>query len=347
MLCVRWSVILKNLLLIKNDAIHLQCITSLIHQETNKKIKVNILIGMIEIKDMNFGYVSQRKIFGNLNLSLEAGHIYGLLGKNGMGKTTLLKIISGLRFCNQGSVEVFGQNPEHRNPEMLADIYYVAEEMDLPAVTIEEYVKIYSPFYPNFSHRDFESYLGKFEMENLHQKLTQMSHGQRKKFIVCFALATNTKLLLMDEPTNGMDIPSKSAFRKVVSSAITDDKTFIISTHQVRDLQNVIDAVLVLDKGEILLNADINTICDRLTFKVLSTDEFEELSQQGKVLYCDDNIMGKVAVCSHIDDADDKFDMELLFCAAISAREKMREIFTENENGKSRFASEMENKLNN
>ena len=302
---------------------------------------------MIEIKEMDFGYVPQRKIFDNLNLSLEAGHIYGLLGKNGMGKTTLLKIISGLRFCNRGSVEVFGQKPEMRKPEILADIYFVTEEMDVPSVNVRDYVKINAPFYPNFSETDFENYLRQFEISDMEQNLTKMSHGQKKKVLVSFALATNTKLLIMDEPTNGMDIPSKSAFRKVVASAITDDKTFIISTHQVRDLQNVIDAVLVLDNGKILLNADINTICDRLTFKVLSANEFEELSAQGKVLYSEDNIAGKVAVCTHIDDADDKFDMELLFCAAISARERMHEIFAERENGKSRFADEMETKLNN
>lgn len=302
---------------------------------------------MIEIKNMNFGYVSQRRIFDNLNLSLGAGHIYGLLGKNGVGKTTLLKIISGLRFCNSGTVSVFGMKPEQRDPMMLADIYFVTEEMDVPTVSVSEYVKIYAPFYPNFSNSDFENYLRQFEIADMEQKLTKMSHGQKKKVLVSFALATNTKLLIMDEPTNGMDIPSKSTFRKVVASAITDDKAFIISTHQVRDLQNVIDAVLVLDRGEILLNADINTICDRLTFKVLSADEFDELSQQDKVLYSEDNIAGKVAVCTHIDDADDKFDMELLFCAAISAREKMRKIFAESENGKSRFASDMETKLNN
>ena len=296
---------------------------------------------------MNFGYVSPRRIFDNLNLSLEAGHIYGLLGKNGVGKTTLLKIISGLRFCNNGTVSVFGMKPEERNPEMLADIYFVTEEMDVPTVSVSEYVKIYAPFYPKFSISDFENYLRQFEITDMEQKLTKMSHGQKKKVLVSFALATNTKLLIMDEPTNGMDIPSKSTFRKVVASAITDAKAFIISTHQVRDLQNVIDAVIVLDRGEILLNADINTICDRLTFKVLSADEYAELSQQGKVLYSEDNIAGKVAVCTHIDDADDKFDMELLFCAAISAREKMHEIFAGRENGKSRFADEMETKLNN
>ena len=201
---------------------------------------------MIEIKDMNFGYVPQRRIFDNLNLSLEAGHIYGLLGKNGVGKTTLLKIISGLRFCNSGTVSVFGMKPEKRNPEMLADIYFVTEEMDVPSVSVHDYAKIYAPFYPNFSISDFENYLHQFEIVDMEQKLTSMSHGQKKKVLVSFALATNTKLLIMDEPTNGMDIPSKSTFRKVVASAITDDKAFIISTHQVRDLQNVIDAAEAL-----------------------------------------------------------------------------------------------------
>ena len=306
---------------------------------------------MIEINNMDFGYSSKKKIFKNLNLSLTQGHIYGLLGKNGMGKTTLLKIISGLRFCDSGNVSVFGLQSEKRMAEMLSDIYFVTEEMDVPALKISEFVDIYSPFYPNFSQRDFEKYLGQFEIEDTTQKMTKLSHGQKKKVIVSFALASNTKLLIMDEPTNGMDIPSKSIFRKVVAEAINDDKTFIISTHQVRDLQNVIDAVVVLDNGEILLNADMNTICKKLSFKVLNPFEFDELSKQGKVLYSEDNIMGKVAICTHLDnDDDDQFDMELLFCAAIAEKKKMNEIFSASEeakrDGKSNFAEEMEYKLN-
>ena len=307
---------------------------------------------MIEIKDMYFGYSPKKKIFKNLQLSLESGHIYGLLGKNGMGKTTLLKIISGLRFSDQGQVTVFGYDSEERQPEMLSDIYFVTEEMDVPSESIDDFVKIYSPFYPNFSQRDFEKYLGQFEIEDTTQKMTKLSHGQKKKVIVSFALASNTKLLIMDEPTNGMDIPSKSIFRKVVADAINEDRTFIISTHQVRDLQNVIDAVVVLDNGEILLNADMNTICKKLSFKVLNPIEFDELSKLGKVLYSEDTIMGKVAICTHLDnDEDDQFDMELLFCAAIAEKKKMNEIFSAAEEarreGKSNFAEEMEYKLNN
>lgn len=313
---------------------------------------------MIELKNIDFGYIPQRKIFSDLSLTLEAGHIYGLLGKNGMGKTTLLKIMSGLRFCQKGTVNVFGNEAARRRPEMLSDIYFVTEEMDVPSIKISEFLEIYSPFYPNFSRADFDRYMEQFDLVDKGAKLTQLSHGQKKKVLVSFALATNTKLLIMDEPTNGMDIPSKSAFRKVVASAVTDEKTMIISTHQVRDLQNVIDAVIVLDHGRILLNRDINSICEKLSFKVLDSANYERLSSEGKILYVEDNVMGKVAVCPREDGDfdDDKFDMELLFCAVIantemSNSEKINALFGDdskkNFNGKSQFAEEMENMLNN
>lgn len=313
---------------------------------------------MIELKNIDFGYTSKSKIFSNLSLTLESGHVYGLLGKNGMGKTTLLKIISGLRFCKSGTVQVFGQNATLRKPEVLSDIYFVTEEMDLPSIKISELVEIYSPFYPNFSREDFDKYMAQFEMTDYNSKLTKLSHGQKKKVLVSFALATNTKLLIMDEPTNGMDIPSKSAFRKVVASAVTDDKILIISTHQVRDLQNVIDAVIVLDHGKILLNRDINSICEKLAFKVLDSAEFERLSKEGKILYSEDNLLGKIAVCIREDgDLDnDKFDMELLFCAVVANMEKsnsdkINDLFKASDKarqeGKSQFAEKMENMLNN
>lgn len=306
---------------------------------------------MIKLENVNFGYVPQKKIFSELNLNLEAGHIYGLLGKNGMGKTTLLKIIAGLRFANSGKAEMLGYECAFRNPNMLSELYFVTEEMDVPAISINEYTEIYSKFYPNFNISDFESYLNQFEITDRTAKLTNLSHGQKKKVIISFALATNTKVLIMDEPTNGMDIPSKSTFRKVVASAITDEKIMIISTHQVRDLQNVIDSVIVLNEGKILLNKDIETICNKLTFRVLSPCEFKELNSEGKILYYEENIVGRIAVCEHIEDADEKFDMELLFCAAIANSEKINAIFNRkeerNENKKSTFAQEMEEMLNN
>ncbi len=308
---------------------------------------------MIKLKNIDFGYFPKRKIFSDLNLNLEAGHIYGLLGKNGMGKTTLLKIISGLRFANSGTATAFGQNVEKRNPEMLSDIYFVTEEMDVPQIKISEFVEIYSLFYPNFSRADFDKYIQKFEMDGIDAKLTQLSHGQKKKVLVSFALATNTKLLIMDEPTNGMDIPSKSTFRKVVASAFSEDKTIIISTHQVRDLQNLIDAVVVLDKGQILLNETVNDISEKLSVKVLSISNYENLMREGKIIYAEDNYMGKIAVCENTDDEAGNIDMELLFCAVIENRERIHNIFKQkqntnknSDNTQSNFATEMENIIN-
>ena len=302
---------------------------------------------MLKISDLAFSYSNDDcKVFNDFSLSIEKGAVYGLLGLNGTGKSTLLYLLTGLLRPQQGSVLYKGEDVKLRLPSTLSDMFIVPEEFELPKMSIKKYASLHSGFYPNFSYEQLTQNLAMFGLDDS-VVFNSLSMGQQKKAFMCYALATNTSLLVMDEPTNGLDIPSKSTFRKVVASAITDDKAFIISTHQVRDLQNVIDAVLVLDRGEILLNADINTICDRLTFKVLSANEYNELSAQGKVLYSEDNIAGKVTVCTHIDDADDKFDMELLFCATISAREKMHEIFAENENGKSRFASEMETKLNN
>lgn len=309
---------------------------------------------MIQIEKIDFGYTKHRKVFSNLSLNLESGHIYGLLGKNGMGKTTLLKVIAGLRFCSTGKVTILDQNAESRKPEMLADIFFLTEEMNLPSVSIKQFYQIYAPFYPNFSYNEYDNYLQKFEINDYNAKLINLSHGQKKKVLVSFALACNTKILIMDEPTNGMDIPSKSVFRKVVASAITPNRTMIISTHQVRDLQNLIDSIIVLDNGKILLNENLLTISNKLSFKLLTPSQLSELTKQGKVLYSEDNIAGKIAVIenSEDDEPNDNFDMELLFCAVTAEKERIFNLFTKNkkstsnENQKSNFAMQYEEMLN-
>ena len=176
---------------------------------------------MIQLKDVTFGYTKIAPVFKNLNMELAGGHIYGLLGKNGVGKTTLMKIIAGLRFASSGTAEVFGEPSYKRSPEMLQDLYFVGEEMYAPALTIREYVDTFAPFYPNFSREQMDAYLEQFELTGCTQRISAMSHGQKKKVIISFALATNVKVLLMDEPTNGLDIPSKSMFRKVSGSIVT------------------------------------------------------------------------------------------------------------------------------
>lgn len=277
---------------------------------------------MIQLQNINFSYSKDRMLFNDLNLSLEGGHVYGLFGKNGAGKTTLLKIMSGLRFIQSGNVTTLGENAALRKAEMMKDIYFLQEEVFVPALSIRNFVKCYAPFYENFDKEQFEEYLHLFEIESQEDKLTALSHGQRKKVIISFALATNTKILLMDEPTNGLDIPSKAAFRKIMSMAANNERLILISTHQVRDLHSLIDAVVILDNGHILLNAMAEEITDKLCFKILDENGTDE-----PILYREDNIRGDIVVTENIHHIETNLDIELLFNAVMMNKNRINELF--------------------
>ncbi len=212
---------------------------------------------MITIKDLTFWYSKQNKIFEKLNLELEAGHIYGLLGKNGAGKTTLLKLICGLSFPKSGTVAMDGLIPARRETGFLKDIFLVPEEISLPSLTPEKFADLYGGFYPAFDLAQFREILGKLEVETV-QKFTGMSHGQKRKAMIAFALAANTRYLFLDEPTNGMDIPSKAAFRRMLAASFFEEKTIILSTHMVRDLESMIDSVIILENHRIILNQSVD-----------------------------------------------------------------------------------------
>ena len=206
---------------------------------------------MISIKNLTFGYKKNQNLFKNLELELHAGNIYGLFGMNGAGKTTLLKHMAGLLFAKQGECQIFEKDVKDRLPEIMANIYVIPEEFVLPAVKISTFVELHAPFYPRFDYTLLEKYLSEFEISN-GKKLTAYSYGQKKKFLIAFGLATQTNVLLMDEPTNGLDIPSKSQFRRIMAAASTEDQCIVISTHQVRDLASIIDHVIVLENGQII-----------------------------------------------------------------------------------------------
>lgn len=219
---------------------------------------------MIKIESLGFAY-KKRPVFEQLSLSLKSGHIYGLLGKNGTGKSTLLRTLMGLLFPDSGKVDVFGHIPSRRRPAYLQEVFMVAEEFYLPPVSVKQFMQSNAPFYPAFDKDQFWAYLKEFEIPLSHD-LDQMSYGQKKKVLICFALACNTRLLLMDEPTNGLDIISKSQFRKVMAAVATVDKCIIISTHQVRDLESLIDFITILDNGQIRFHHAMEAVQDVLHF---------------------------------------------------------------------------------
>lgn len=274
---------------------------------------------MIKINNLNFGYNKHQLLFKNLSMQLSNGHIYGLLGKNGAGKSTLLKNLAGLVYAQGGTMDVMGYNPAKRQPALLQQICFVPEEFYFPSVKIDAYVKANAAFYPNFDHTYFTALLEEFDIP-VGQKLINMSYGQKKKVIIAFGLATNAKLIIMDEPTNGLDIPSKAQFRKIMASALTEDKCIIISTHQVRDLDNLIDTVIMVDDSSIALKASVEEITNKLCFKRL-----KELDDT--VIYAEPSLAGYNAVMPNFHNEDSKLDIELLFNAVLAEKNKLKPIF--------------------
>jgi ABC-2 type transport system ATP-binding protein len=216
---------------------------------------------MIEISQLDFWYKRGRPVFQNLSLSLGAGHIYGLLGKNGSGKSTLLKNIAGLAFPAAGKCLVHGMPSSKRPVALLEELYFLPEEVYVPQLTPAQFLRATSEFYPRFSITDFYASVKTLDVDP-EEVMSRMSYGQQKKVMIAFGLATNTSLLIMDEPTNGLDIPSKVQFRKLIASGLTEDRCVIISTHQVRDLDSLIDTILVLDHRRIVVNRSVDELTE-------------------------------------------------------------------------------------
>ena len=272
---------------------------------------------MITLKELSFGYSRKKEVLDRINLEVGSGHICGLLGKNGEGKTTLLNLLSGQIFPDQGSCLVLEEIPSERNARFLQQIFLLPEEISMPEVTAIEYIKMYAPFYPTFRDDICKACVESFEI-NLSDRLSKMSQGQRKKVAITLALAAHTPLLLMDEPTNGLDIPSKATFRRLVASLIDDNQTVIISTHQVRDLESLIDTVLILDQRQILLNKTLNEIGEKLYFGPLLPEE--------KALYSEPTPQGTIGVTARDGKEETAVSLELLFNAAITYPKEIQRI---------------------
>ncbi len=264
---------------------------------------------MLKVDNLTFKYKrTLPPIFDRLSLDVKPGSVYGLLGKNGIGKSTLLYMMSGLMFPHAGRVTLDGIEVKRRRPETLEKIFLVPEEFELPAVSVDTYMRRNRVFYPHFSQQQFVQYLNDFELDTTVKDLSKTSMGQKKKYLVSFALATNTPLLLMDEPTNGMDIPSKSQFRKVIASGMSDEKSIVISTHQVRDLENMIDHIVILDGGKFTLDTSVDEVTSRLRFVKGATE-----AEIAGALYSLSTITGYSAILPNEEGMDSPIDIEMLF----------------------------------
>ena len=273
---------------------------------------------MIKTENLTFGYKSRRPVLNNISLELGQGHIHGLLGCNGIGKTTLLKLICGIMRPDSGVVRVDGIDPMTRKPEMFADMLIVPEEFDLPNLSLERYAAMMKPFYPRFDYGSMRHYAEELKV-NTEDKLHSMSMGQRKKAYIAFALACNARMLLMDEPTNGLDIPSKSIFRRLLASYVDEERMVVISTHQVADVESLLDNIVILDSEGVALAATTTEICAKL--------KFGRATAESEVLYTETTIAGDMAVMENREGEDTQLNIELLFNAVTADRAAINNLF--------------------
>jgi ABC-2 type transport system ATP-binding protein len=277
---------------------------------------------MFTISNLTFSYNKRNgNLFQDFSLELNAGNVYGLLGKNGAGKSTLIYLMTGLLTPQSGKVLMDGENVRRRLPKTMSDLFLVPEEFELPRLTLKKYVSINAPFYPRFSMEDMQRYLDIFEMGgDMDVKLNGLSMGQKKKVFMAFAFATNTRALIMDEPTNGLDIPSKSQFRKIVTTDMADDKLMLISTHQVRDISDILDHVLIIDQSRVLLNTSMADVTSRLAFRPLREGEQPIFTQQSPY--------GTLGAVPAQPGEETKVDLEMLFNATLQNSAAINQLFT-------------------
>ena len=277
---------------------------------------------MLKINDLVFSYSGNScKVFNDFSLSFEKGAVYGLLGLNGTGKSTLLYLLTGLLRPQQGSVLYKGEDVQKRLPSTLSDMFIVPEEFELPKMSIKRYAALYSGFYPRFSYEQLLQNLAMFGLDDS-VVFNNLSMGQQKKAYMCFALAANTSLLVMDEPTNGLDIPSKSEFRRLIASNMSDDKTIIISTHQVRDIDSLLDHLVIIDRSSVLLNASHAEICSRLLFTELPMSEPTD-----GALFVQPSVAGNSVILPNEFGEDSRLNLELLFNGVLAERDKFIALF--------------------
>ena len=191
----------------------------------------------------------------------------------------------------------------------------------MPRLTLKKYVSVNAPFYPRFSMEDMERYLEIFGMGGMMDvKLHALSMGQRKKVFMAFAFATNTRALIMDEPTNGLDIPSKSQFRKLVTTCMSDDKMMLISTHQVRDISDILDHVTIIDQSRVLLNTSFADVMSKIAFRPLKEGD--------QPLFVLQSPFGPLGAIRAQEGEETKVDLEMLFNAALQNPEAINQLFT-------------------
>lgn len=275
----------------------------------------------IQMNDVAFGYKKSALLFQGLDFQSTQGSITGLFGLNGSGKTTMMKLAAGLLFPKKGECLLFNKKAARRLPEVYSRCFFLPESFDLPDIRPDEYVKIHAPFYRAFDHDLFRNSCERFGVPT-DKKLGSQSFGMKKKFLISFAIAVKAQIYFMDEPTNGLDIPSKSTFRKLIAESLTEEQEMIISTHQVRDLGAMIDRVSILKNGKVIFDRNLKDICDKAGFGKIDEEH------RDKIIFSEKGLNGEYGVYAKNDRSpSSEPDLEMLFSAAIENDKQLNNLF--------------------
>ena len=278
---------------------------------------------MIKVRNLGFSYGS-KEVLKNISMDIAGGSVYGLLGENGVGKTTLLTLLCGLKKPKEGTIDVDGRTPYGRKPDLLADQYWLPDEVSPVSCSAMEFAKRTGCFREKFDIEKFRTVMDEFEVEVM-QRMNAMSAGQLKKTYICFALACNVRYYYMDEPTNGLDIPSKARFRNALVKYVPEDASVVISTHQVRDLENIIDPIIILDKRDVLLNAGLEEISSKLYFDYGT-------ALHNDALYLEQTPGGCIQVYPNESGEESRVNIEALFNAVYKNKELIKAMFSQKVN---------------
>ena len=274
---------------------------------------------MIKVQDLKFSYTAHDPVLKNITMEIDRGSIYGLLGENGVGKTTLLTLLCGLKKPQVGSIDVDGRNPFRREADLLGEQFYLPDEVTPVNARARDFAHENGSFWPRYSDGRFAEILAEFEVDPA-QNMSRMSAGQLKKTWISLALACGARYYYLDEPTNGLDIPSKAQFRKAVTKYTSEDSAIVISTHQVRDLEDIIDPIIILDKKDVLVNASLEEISSRLYFDYGTT-------LHPDAMYMEQTPSGCIQVYPNVTGEESKVNMEAFFNTVHAHKELIKSMF--------------------
>lgn len=291
---------------------------------------------MIEIKNLSLGFLKSnglaaartdvklvKPVLENLSLTIEPGKVYGLIGRNGAGKTSLLNCITGILAFRKKFQCIYldGVKMNINNPNTHAKLFYVTDTISSIHILADTFANTLSSLYPNFNVKSYKQYMEMFRM-NRNVFLDELSLGEKKIVFLCYAFASGAPYIIMDEPTNGLDITSRKVFRKLIASCMTPDRAIVISTHHINEISSLLDHILILDNKHIVFDHSVME-----TGSVLSFIESDDEDCKQQALYSMSSAYGNRMILPNTGGTDSEIDYELLFEAVLENGKAINELF--------------------